>query len=78
MDKHNIGVAASTNVERLTGAHRKHVHGNAGLHRKEGQQMVEQARIFCRCSGSYDNRFFLRQRVPRQGNGDPMDRDQNE
>jgi hypothetical protein len=42
MDKHNISVATASNVERLTGADRDHFHGDAGLHRKERQYMVEQ------------------------------------
>ena len=43
MNKHNIRVTAPSNVKRLTGAHCKHFHGDAGLHRKERQQIVEQA-----------------------------------
>src|SRR5262245_27679072 len=36
------------------------VGGDAGLLRKERQQLVEQARVFRRSRGSHDNRFFLR------------------
>jgi hypothetical protein len=75
MDKHNVSVAAPSYVECLTGAHREHFNGDAGLLRKERQQMLEQARIFGRSSGSYDNRFFLGYRVPRHEKGDPKDRD---
>jgi hypothetical protein len=52
-------VAAPSNVERLTGADHNNFHGDACLHRKERQQMVEQTRILRRSGRSYDNRFIL-------------------
>jgi hypothetical protein len=43
MYEHNVGFAVSTKVERLTSAHRNHVHSNSGLLLEDWQQMIEQA-----------------------------------
>ena len=48
MHEHHISIAAPGSVERLTGALRQHLHGDAGHLRENRQQMPVQTRILGR------------------------------
>jgi hypothetical protein len=60
MDEHHVGVATPRSVERLPGAERKHLHGDAGLLLEDRQQVFEQAGILGRCGRGDDDRLVLR------------------
>jgi hypothetical protein len=59
--EHDVRVAAAADVERLAGADRDDLHGDAGLARERGKQVPEQARLLGRGRRRDDDRSVLRE-----------------
>jgi hypothetical protein len=78
MHEHDVGFTAPAGIERLARPLRQDFHSDTGLLREERQQVVEQAGIPRRSSRGDDNRFFLRQRMRRQENGDAKGGDESD
>jgi hypothetical protein len=57
MHEHDVGIAASADVKRLSGD----FNSDACLPRKDGQQKIEETRLFRRRCRGYDNRALLRE-----------------